>query len=150
MLCSSCKKNQATNIYERITDGKKQTEDYCADCYRRLFHSTENTRQNAENLVCNVCGYTAKEYFASGLVGCEHCYEALKDALSPSIKRMQGKEEHVGKTPNPVKGISPLEERRKALRLEVEMRLKNKDYKRASECLAELKELNGSMQREEQ
>ena len=142
MLCSSCKKNQATNIYERITDGKKQTEYYCADCYRRLFHSAERSGEKAVNGVCSVCGYTAKEYFSSGLVGCEHCYKSLKNALYPSIQRMQGKDVHIGKTPQPVHALSPEEERRKALRLEVEMRIKNKDYKRANECLAELKELN--------
>ena len=55
---------------------------------------------------------------------------------------MQGKDVHIGKTPQPVHALSPEEERRKALRLEVEMRIKNKDYKRANECLVELKELN--------
>ena len=41
MLCCHCKKNQATKTYDRITDGKKQTEYYCLDCYHRLFISIE-------------------------------------------------------------------------------------------------------------
>lgn len=146
MLCRSCKKNQATNIYERITDGKKQTEYYCADCYHRLFHSTQNIEE--KEVVCKACGCTAKEFLSSGLVGCEHCYTALKGFIEPSVKRMQGKEVHVGKTPAFSDVKTDVKDKIKALRSEVEACIKNRDYKRANECLAELKKLNLSLQEE--
>lgn len=94
MLCCSCKKNQATNIHEKITDGRKQTEYYCADCYRRLFLSATQKSD-----VCPVCGRTAKEFSSTGLVGCGACYKYLVNVVAPVVLRMQGADKHVGKTP---------------------------------------------------
>ncbi len=99
MLCCSCKKNQATNIYRKITDGKKQTEYYCADCYRRLFISTAKTETPKQLSVCPYCQTTAEDFLASGLVGCEKCYQYLAETIRPVIENMQGSKTHCGKTP---------------------------------------------------
>lgn len=97
MLCCSCKKNQATNIHEKTTDGRKQTEYYCADCYRRLFISAPSSAP--KNAVCPRCKTTAEEFFRSGLVGCADCYTYLAAAVDPVVFRMQGGDRHVGKHP---------------------------------------------------
>lgn len=101
MLCCSCKKNQATNIHEKITDGRKQTEYYCADCYRRLFITAPLSA--SKNAVCPRCKTTAEEFFKSGLVGCEDCYSYLASSVEPVVLRMQGGDRHVGKRPPEIK-----------------------------------------------
>ncbi len=95
MLCCSCKKNQATNIHENKTDGHKQTDYYCADCYRRLFLSA--TPSSTKAGVCATCGTTAKEFLSSALVGCGDCYRYLSSVIHPVLVKMQGAETHIGK-----------------------------------------------------
>lgn len=81
-------------MHEKITDGRKQTEYYCADCYRRLFLSATQKRD-----ACPVCGRTAKDFSLSGLVGCESCYACLAEVITPVVLRMQGADKHIGKYP---------------------------------------------------
>lgn len=98
MLCCLCKKNQVTHVYEKETNGKKEVSYYCPDCYRRLFLSDlpQNKKTNA---VCPVCGTTAKEYAATGLVGCAECYKALEECVISDVISLQGIETHAGKIP---------------------------------------------------
>lgn len=97
MLCCTCKKNQATNIYETIKDGKRQTNYYCADCYRRLFISTAKPQKSTKKEACPYCKTTSDDFLKTGLVGCEKCYTYLKETIEPVIMRMQGNLTHVGK-----------------------------------------------------
>ena len=97
MLCCSCKKNQATNIYETIKDGKRQTNYYCAGCYRRLFISTAESKKTAKKEACPYCKTTSDDFLKTGLVGCEKCYTHLLQTIQPVILRMQGNAKHIGK-----------------------------------------------------
>ena len=102
MLCCHCKKNQATKTYDRITDGKKQTEYYCLDCYHRLFISIEADAAEGKGgdrqiAMCPYCGTSEEDFRACGLVGCAQCYQSLSKAVIPVVIRLQGTETHCGK-----------------------------------------------------
>ena len=104
MLCCHCKKNQATKTYDRITDGKKQTEYYCLDCYHRLFISIEADAAEGKGgdrqiAMCPYCGTSEEDFRARGLVGCAQCYQSLSKAVIPVVIRLQGTETHCGKKP---------------------------------------------------
>ena len=148
MLCCFCKKEAHTNIVESIKDGKKQREYYCADCFRRLFGSSMQKKEQ-KTLVCAACGTKKEDFLRSGLVGCQRCYTYLYPVIEPMILRTQGSEKHVGKRPVTAESKQQVLARRAALRAEVEKRQKQRDYKRAGEFLAELKDLNQALGKEE-
>lgn len=147
MLCCACKKNQATNMYERSADGKKRTEYYCSDCYRRLFITADGFPATGELAVCPRCGTTTKDFLSHGVVGCEECYVHLAAEVIPAVVRMQGREAHCGKRPKngAERKREELETRRKKLKAEVEKRLRAGDYESARKYSEELKDVNAAL-----
>lgn len=98
MLCGNCKKNQATKTYEQVKKGRSETEYYCLDCYQKLFVQADGTDGNTPS-ACPYCGTTVAEFKKRNLVGCAYCYTALKHAVYPVVKKMQGGQAHTGKHP---------------------------------------------------
>ena len=99
MACGYCGKNQAVKTYEEIKGGKKRTEYYCLDCYRRLFLYTDGAEGELSLSACPYCETTVAEIKRTKIVGCANCYKALSDSLLPSIVKMQGVKAHRGKNP---------------------------------------------------
>lgn len=152
MLCCHCKKNQATKTYDRLTDGKKQTEYYCLDCYHRLFISVE---ENAEDklagvqiAMCPYCGTSEEDFKASGMVGCAQCYQSLARAVLPVVIRLQGSEAHCGKQPKNSDEREEMIKRRNFLKARVEELMKLKNYDDVKVCSEELSRLNKKLYKE--
>lgn len=142
MLCQHCKKNIATYNYISIVNNQKFATHLCDSCYANLygdlnskatgdilaglFGESDNTQKT-----CPVCGSTYEDYENSGLLGCASCYDVFKSELIPSIMRIQGKINHVGKV-----GVNNdelgLHRRLKSLQEDLERALKNKNYIQAS------------------
>ncbi len=156
MICSNCGKEGALE-YELADTGRSVH--LCVDCY--------NTRYGGEKeffdslfvrngglakktvAVCPVCGTTSERYRASGLVGCEHCYDALKEELLPVIRRLQRSDLHVGKAPvtaEKSKGSAPfvrtLVAEQEALKAELERAIGVGDFARAEQLRERLIEIN--------
>ena len=108
MLCQQCKKNPVAVNYIESINGNKIELHLCASCY--LDMCGETSKKINSNLYagffssakpklksCAVCGTTYEDYERTGLLGCAGCYDVFKEELLPSILRIQGKVEHVGK-----------------------------------------------------
>lgn len=99
MRCCHCKQKEATKSYQQFKNGKTTVEYYCMDCYHRLFLD-EMAKTDGDSLsVCPYCGITLSEFTAGKLVGCAHCYTAMRNGVAPMIAKMQGNRAHTGKTP---------------------------------------------------
>ncbi len=48
---------------------------------------------------CPQCGYTLKEYYKTGYLGCPECYRQFAAEIIPSLAKIQGGTTHVGKKP---------------------------------------------------
>lgn len=141
MLCQHCKRNLATiNSYEDI-NGVKSESHFCAECYAELFGGLNSKANNdlwaglfGEPVrgikVCPVCGTTYADYERTGLLGCAGCYDVFKEELIPSIRRIQGKTDHVGKRENNSDQYG-LYRQLSALQEELEAALRDRQYERA-------------------
>ena len=95
----------------------------------------------AQELHCDQCGMTYTEFREHSLLGCPHCYTALKASLTPLIERAQeGHNHHVGKVPN---RAGAGREQRQELLLQLRKRLgdavANEDYELAARLRDEVK-----------
>lgn len=107
-ICTICGKRNA-NVYTQRAENGEVKLTLCRDCYSALylqnqerdyidaFFGGKDPRLNKE---CPVCGTTLAEYRATGLLGCAHCYTALREELLPSIRYIQGEEVHRGLAPS--------------------------------------------------
>ena len=146
-LCCYCEQRAATRAYEEVRGGKTQTNYYCLRCFERVFLTQNDEYFDALNKkkvkgVCLGCGWTAQEFYKTGLVGCASCYGYLKDEIFPSILKMQGDRAHCGKGSELMEERERLVERRKEAKRLVDIFRERQDYDGAQEQLREYMRLN--------
>ena len=101
-LCFHCEKNTATVSRSEYLNGSEARKYYCLSCYQTLFLTRDFTVDASSAIeidgqkACAVCKRTAREFFATGLVGCANCYKALAKEIYPTILKMQGDKAHCG------------------------------------------------------
>lgn len=49
--------------------------------------------------ICKHCGTSLLGFMKTYMLGCPHCYEAFNNEILLSLKKVQGKTFHVGKSP---------------------------------------------------
>ena len=52
--------------------------------------------------MCKHCGTTLSEFMRTYMLGCPHCYQAFNGEILTSLKKVQGRTFHVGKSPKVV------------------------------------------------
>ncbi|QRN85046.1 UvrB/UvrC motif-containing protein [Clostridia bacterium] len=137
MLCSRCKKREATVHIVRMSDNKKSQMDLCPVCaeqyYKRMkdkmvFSQDGSTLLKAilanpqdfgimfnggvDDKRCPVCGTSGKMIRKTGLAGCPECYHVFEAELQPIIDKVQKANEHCGYVP---KGMLATLEKKKTL-----------------------------------
>lgn len=117
-LCTRCNKAQATfHLTDIARSGEKTERHLCERCAAEEgLHVLEKPVSMAEaiekfvigskaaaplqNLVCEECGISYREFRNQGLLGCAKDYDVFRDVLAPLIERAHdGATHHTGKTP---------------------------------------------------
>ena len=152
MLCQRCKKREATISRKENIDKKDYIFYYCKQCYTELCEPlTSSVNQSFAELLgesntkvaeCPVCRTTIEEYQQTGLLGCATCYDVLKQELLPYIRRIQGKDTHVGKAFKEDHDKHDLIKELTALQEKMEKALKGKRFAEASVINARIVEIN--------
>ncbi len=106
MICANCGKDNAQR-YTRKTEGREVTVLLCPSCYEALYPKQTNDfftsfvrKVGGRARACPACGATQAGFRRTGLVGCAYCYTAFREELMPTIRYVQGKTRHEGKTPS--------------------------------------------------
>lgn len=117
MLCTRCKKNQATVYFKQNINGKKSEQMLCRACFEEL--QAQGHGADFEDLLgslfapnirsalrgntvkaCSLCGATWDELRSGGKIGCAKCYEVFADELSATVQSIHGRCSHNGRKPN--------------------------------------------------
>lgn len=80
--------------------------------------SAEEAAPVAAGAMCAVCGLTIAEFKATGRLGCQHDYAALRQALEPLIERIHRSVTHEGKVPRELRVREWKKQMQKAVELE--------------------------------
>jgi protein arginine kinase activator len=54
------------------------------------------TTTSEDAAACAFCGATARDFRATGRLGCPHCYDAMERSLRELLRRLHGSTRHVG------------------------------------------------------
>lgn len=155
MLCQHCKKNIATVNCVDIINGDKFESHLCEMCYAALSAGLNSKVNNdlwtdlfgtaaMPAKTCPVCGTTYSDYERTGLLGCASCYDMFKEELMPSIQRIQGKTNHVGKAANNHDDFG-LHRRLKTLQEQLEKAIKERRYSEANRLNRQIYEINKTL-----
>lgn len=52
--------------------------------------------------ICPTCGTRLDEFYATSMLGCPDCYKSFGPEIKLALKKIQGRNFHVGKTPQGV------------------------------------------------
>ncbi len=116
MLCQHCQKNPSSTLVQKSVNGSTQTLYLCKECASKinlsLFAGWEldpfwgqvlstPVSPSSNPTRCNGCGHSFREIVSIGHAVCPQCYTTFYDQLLPSIERIHGKTNHVGKHQKP-------------------------------------------------
>jgi protein arginine kinase activator len=124
MKCQICDAPASVHVSETVKNKKRELH-LCERCARErnlipeppgpqldlkallglLMHHPfpQAGRPAAAPAACEVCGLTLAEFRAGGRLGCQHDYEALREALEPLLERIHRAVAHAGKAPRAVR-----------------------------------------------
>lgn len=165
MLCQHCGEREATTHITSIVNGVMTEQDLCTACakeqeYTNFFQNMSfdlgdlfdgilgAPKRVPQTVRCPSCGASFEEIVRSGRIGCAECYTVFHDRLLPQIRRIYGTSKHKGKVPGtsalriaspaqPLKVVSPLEEKRAAMQKAIE----TQDFERAAVLRDEIRAL---------
>lgn len=69
------------------------------DILQAVQQQASTTSEDAP--ACAFCGATARDFRASGRLGCPHCYDAMERSLRELLRRLHGSSRHVGQRYEP-------------------------------------------------
>ena len=123
MLCDNCGKREANVRYTENINGRKKELHLCEKCSEKLGISKmdfnmpidfssffggfmENIFEpdympflnEVKELKCENCGYTFQNIANTGKLGCANCYDIFESKLDPIIRKIQGANQHTGRT----------------------------------------------------
>lgn len=114
MLCDNCKERDAVVHLTRIVDNAVTQLHLCEKCAAAKGVETtlsvpqhplgdilqavqqQATATSEDAAACAFCGATARDFRATGRLGCPHCYDAMERSLRELLRRLHGSSRHVG------------------------------------------------------
>ena len=116
MLCENCKERDAEVQLTRIMGDAVTMRHLCDKCAKaegvettlavpqhalgemlQAVQAQSSSASTAEDATsCAFCGATARDFRATGRLGCPHCYDAMERSLRELLRRLHGNSKHVG------------------------------------------------------
>lgn len=165
MLCTNCKKEQATFFYTQNINGNETSVALCDKCAKKagvglqttsmlspLFNSFFDLPESGRQLrdrakKCSLCALTFDDILSLGKVGCPECYNTFREELQNTIRSIHGTAKHSGLSPKNGANVTaqPQAEMSKEekLRAELETAVKNEEYETAAKLRDQIKKLKG-------
>ncbi len=107
MLCEKCKQFNACYHSTLIINGEEKSKHLCEKCAEKegvfkqdLFFDNFKVLnaflglEDSDELRCNKCGWTLREFKKSGLLGCCECYNSFAKEIEDTVRRIQPYEQH--------------------------------------------------------
>jgi protein arginine kinase activator len=114
MLCDHCKERDAVVHHTRVEGNAVTQLHLCEKCaaakgvettlsvpQHPLGEILQAVQQAGATTLddapaCAFCGATARDFRATGRLGCPHCYDAMERSLREMLRRLHGSSKHVG------------------------------------------------------
>ncbi len=158
MLCTQCKKEQATLFYTQNINGKESSAALCPTCAKQagignsnifspLYKPVRKSTAVSNTKRCNLCGLGWRDILSMGKVGCPNCYDTFREELRETIRSIHGGAKHCGLSPDRFtdtvakESITPSEEEK--LRMALTEAIQTENYEEAARLRDAIKALKG-------
>ncbi|MGS0765791.1 UvrB/UvrC motif-containing protein [Syntrophomonas curvata] len=164
MYCEECKQRPATVHLTQMYNGKKVETHLCEACAAQkgafmfdvannfsipnllgsLFGSNFNLPDVKAQLpvgICPNCGMSLNDIRNTGRLGCSECYTAFEKELDPTLRRVHGNSEHVGKVPARGGEKVMVKKKIETLKQQLQQAVAAEDYEKAAEIRDTIKDI---------
>lgn len=168
MYCDECKERPATVHLTQMFNGKKVESHLCEQCAAQkgglmfdfsnkysisnllgsFFGSHYNIAEmkpNSPPATCPNCGMNYSDITQTGKLGCAECYSAFERELQPSLRKIHGNRQHVGKIPARGGEKVLLNRQIQKLKQNLQQAVAGEEYEKAAEIRDRIKETEGKL-----
>lgn len=150
MLCQNCNQREATTHIHQTINGQTAEYNLCEECAATIgcknifstiglndllsnfFGEGGSSLQQGTVERCPKCGMSFEEIVKTGRTGCAKCYETFYDRLLPSLQRIHGKAQHVGKIASTASPEAKRQSVMEKLKLEMQAAIEVQDFEKAA------------------
>ncbi len=169
MYCDECKAKPATVHFTQNIQGKKSETHLCEECAAQkgalLFDIDNNfsipnllgsflgnnynmpgIKPVNSRLSCPNCQMNFSDIRHTGKLGCSECYQAFEQELEPTLRRIHGNSEHIGRIP--VRGGEKVLLKKKIdeLKHKLQKAVGNEEYEKAAEIRDAIKKMEKDLE----
>lgn len=162
MLCQSCQKKQATTHIKSVVNGEVTEYNLCPECAKKMGYGNifadfstdfssllgsifgvgqQQVLPDAKR--CPECGSTFADIARNGKVGCASCYDVFYDRLLPTIRRIHGNTEHIGKAASSADESVRIKNEAEELKQQLQQAIDAQEFEKAAQLRDRIKELEG-------
>ena len=162
MLCQSGQKKQATTHIKSVVNGEVTEYNLCPECAKKMGYGNifadfstdfssllgsifgvgqQQVLPDAKR--CPECGSTFADIARNGKVGCASCYDVFYDRLLPTIRRIHGNTEHIGKAASSADESVRIKNEAEELKQQLQQAIDEQEFEKAAQLRDRIKELEG-------
>ena len=163
MNCEECKQRPATVHLTQMYNGQKKELHLCEQCAAQkgayMFDLAKFSLPNllgtflggnlgqqhmqavGQARTCPNCGMNFADISQTGKLGCSECYAAFDSELEPTLRRVHGNSQHIGKVPARGGEKVMVKKQIEELKTRLQKAVAEEQYEKAAEISDSIKEL---------
>ncbi len=168
MYCDECKQKPASVHLTQMFHGQKTEAHLCESCAAKkgafMFdlgnnfsiphllgsilgnpYDTQEVLAQKQVLTCPQCGMNFLNIKQTGKLGCSECYTTFEQELEPTLRRINGNSQHVGKMPSRGGRQLLLRKQIEDLKSDLQQAVSNEQYEEAVKIRDTIKEIEKKM-----
>lgn len=167
MYCEECKQKPAAVHLTQVYNGNIIQTHLCEECAAKkggfifdpgskfsipnllssIFGSgvTLESSPASEIKSCSGCGMTFNDIRKTGKLGCSQCYQVFAQEMEPTLRRIHGNSQHIGKIPSRGGEKVILKRQLDNLKTHLQEAVNREEYEKAAEIRDSIKEMESRL-----
>lgn len=167
MYCEECKQKPAAVHLTQVYNGNIIQSHLCEECAAKkggfifdpgnkfsipnllssIFGSSYGIDPNptTEIKTCPGCGMNFNDIRKTGKLGCSQCYQVFAKEMEPTLRRIHGNSQHIGKIPSRGGEKVLLRKQLDNLKTRLQEAVNSEEYEKAAEIRDNIKEMESKL-----
>lgn len=138
-LCEACAEQKGVAIHSHVKDIS------IPEFFGQLVDPKDDDSESWDDLECEPCGITFRQFRQNGKLGCPNCYDAFRSEINPLLRKIHsipsGPVRHRGKVPTRIDDVMKSKRELEELKEELTSAVAGEEYELAATLRDKIHEL---------